>query len=146
MRHFNTFLFSVTIFFLSCAPKAEEQPSNSMKEQSPVEEVFPQPIKTKFVHIVFFWLKDDTAETSQAFEASLKKFINSSAHVKYMHIGKPAGTPRDVVDNSYSYSLIATFNSKEEQDQYQQEQVHLDFIEEANQYWDRVQVYDSIME
>ncbi len=111
-----------------------------------MEKTYPQKIDSKFAHVVFFWLKDDSDVTKMAFQASLEKFINSSEYVKYMHIGTSAGTKRTVVDNSFSYCLIATFNSKEEQDKYQKEQVHLDFIEEAQQYWERVQVYDSITE
>ncbi len=98
-----------------------------------------------FIHSVYFWLHDpkDPA-VQQQFETAIQHFINGSAYVLSAHIGKAAGTPREVVDNSYSYSLIVNFASKADQDLYQKEPVHLDFVEKNQHLWDRVQVYDSI--
>ena len=39
--------------------------------------------------------------------------------IKQSHIGIPANTQRDVVDNSYDVSWLAFFNNAEEQDSYQ---------------------------
>ncbi|MBV6654886.1 MAG: Dabb family protein, partial [Mameliella sp.] len=61
-----------------------------------------------------------------------------------MHIGTPAGTNRSVVDNSYSFCLIVTFDSKKEHDLYQKEQVHLNFIEQTKGLWSKIQIYDSV--
>ncbi len=101
-------------------------------------------LHTNFVHVVYFWLKNpDNASDRLEFETSLKKFIQSSKHAKTRFIGKPAMSNRDVVDDSFTYSLIVSFNSKEEQDKYQAEEVHLKFVEEAQHLWMRVVVYDS---
>ncbi|MDT0643928.1 Dabb family protein [Zunongwangia sp. F363] len=98
-----------------------------------------------FSHVVYFWLKNpDSTEDRQAFESSLKKFLNNSKYAGTKFIGVPAETPRDVVDNSYTYSLILTFPSKEIQNKYQKEAAHLTFIEESEDLWKRVQVYDSV--
>lgn len=99
-----------------------------------------------FVHVVYFWLHHPESKADRAdFEASLKKFINASAYAKTHFIGVPAQTPREVVDNTYTYSLILTFPSKEVQDLYQKEPVHLQFIEESAHLWEKVQVYDSVL-
>ncbi len=104
----------------------------------------PTPIAGKFVHSVYFWLKNPDSESDKKeFLASLEKFIQSSKYITSYHIAPPAGTPREVVDNTYSYNLVATFESAELQDLYQKEDVHLAFIEEASHLWDRVQIYDS---
>jgi hypothetical protein len=98
-----------------------------------------------FTHVVYFWLNNpDIKQDRSDFETSLKKFLKNSkfAHTKF--IGTPANTPREVVDNSYTYSLILSFPSKEAQEKYQKEQVHLDFINEASHLWKKVQVYDSV--
>lgn len=98
-----------------------------------------------FTHVVYFWLENpDNNEDRQAFEKSLKKFLNNSQYAKTKFIGVPANTPRDVVDNSFTYSLILSFPSKEIQDLYQQEPAHLLFIKESEHLWKRVQVYDSV--
>ena len=64
--------------------------------------------------------------------------------IKTRHIGTPAATDRDVIDNTWSYSLILAFDSKEKQDIYQSHQAHLKFIENASSLWEKVLVYDSI--
>ena len=63
--------------------------------------------------------------------------------IQTYHLGKPAGTPRDVVDNSYSVSLVLSFDSKADQDAYQAHQEHKDYIKKYQHLWERVQVYDS---
>ena len=74
----------------------------------------------------------------------LKKFIRENNQVVTSFIGLPAGTKRGVVDNSYDVSLIVTFNSKEEQEVYQNDPTHISFIDKASNLWKKVQVFDSI--
>lgn len=98
-----------------------------------------------FTHVVYFWLNNpDNKQDRSDFETSLKKFLNNSKYAQTKFIGIPADTPREVVDNTYTYSLILSFSSKENQEKYQKEQAHLDFIKEASHLWKRVQVYDSV--
>lgn len=98
-----------------------------------------------FTHVVYFWLNNPENEKDRLdFETSLKKFLDQSDYAKTKFIGIPANTPREVVDNSYTYSLILTFPSKEIQNRYQNEAAHLTFIEEASHLWEKVEVYDSI--
>nr|WP_111308634.1 Dabb family protein [Confluentibacter sediminis] len=98
-----------------------------------------------FAHVVYFWLKNpNSAEDNKAFLTSLKKFMSKSEYAKTKFIGEPAGTSRDVVDGSFTYSLILTFPSKDIQDKYQQEPAHLKFVEESQHLWERVVVYDSV--
>lgn len=97
-----------------------------------------------FTHVVYFWLKNpDSPDDRKAFLSSLQNFMSKSKFAKTRFIGEPAGTLREVVDGSFTYSLILTFPSKEVQDQYQNEPSHLKFVEEAQHLWERVVVYDS---
>ena len=99
----------------------------------------------EFAHVVLFWLNNpDSVEDKAAFEESITRFINSSQYVQTMHLGEPAGTPREVVDNSYTYCMIVTFASKEDQDKYQVEDVHKQFVEESKHLWKEVKVFDSM--
>ncbi|MEL6922907.1 MAG: Dabb family protein, partial [Bacteroidota bacterium] len=59
------------------------------------------------------------------------------------HYGKPAGTPRDVVDNTYDYAWIVHFKNAADQDVYQDEPIHHLFVERYADLWERVQVYDT---
>ena len=98
-----------------------------------------------FTHVVYFWLNNPDSEQDRAdFLKSLNKFLENSLYAKTKFIGEPAGTPREVVDGSFTYSLILSFPSKEIQDKYQKEKAHLKFIEESEHLWKRVQVYDSV--
>ena len=97
-----------------------------------------------FAHTVFFWLKDpDSQKDRTAFETFLQKFLDNSAYAKTRFIGKPPKASRDVVDGSFTYSLIVTFESAEAQQDYQEEAPHSVFIDESSDLWKKVIVYDS---
>lgn len=97
-----------------------------------------------FTHVVYFWFKNPDSKADRAtFEASLTKFLNNSQYAKTKFIGKPPKAVRDVVDDSFTYSLILTFASAEDQAAYQAEPPHLVFIEECEDLWEKVIVYDS---
>ncbi|MEE9461802.1 MAG: Dabb family protein [Bacteroidales bacterium] len=105
----------------------------------------PDTMKGNFVHAVFFWLINEDDKTKKAFLTELRKFIDHVDMIKSQHIGTPAGTDRPVIDNSWTFSLILSFDSKKEQDEYQEHQLHKDFIANASSLWDKVLVYDSIL-
>ena len=97
-----------------------------------------------FVHSVYFWLHNpDNNEDRQDFEKSLTNFINNSKFIQTKHLGTPADTDRGVIDTSYTYCLIVTFENKAMHDKYQVEAGHLQFIEESSKLWDKVLIYDS---
>ena len=101
--------------------------------------------KAKFVHTVFFWMKEGLSkEEAQFFEEGMEKLGATPSILSYKW-GKPAGTPRDVVDNSYSYALIVDFASSEDQDAYQIDPIRLEFIEQCKNLWTKVQVYDTVI-
>ncbi len=104
------------------------------------------PVKTQgeFYHVVFFWLINESKEVSKKFEQELRQFIDQVEVIKTSHIGTPASTDRDVIDRTWSYSLILTFDSLKEQDLYQEHQAHQKFIDNASSLWEKVLVYDSI--
>ncbi|MEO9891668.1 Dabb family protein [Aurantibacter sp.] len=97
-----------------------------------------------YAHTVYFWFHNpDSAEDQKTFEVSLQKFLDNSAYAKTSFIGKPPKASRDVVDGSFTYSLIVTFESAEAQQAYQDEEPHKVFIEESSALWSKVIVYDS---
>lgn len=103
-------------------------------------------IPGKFAHTVYFWMKNPNDQNGNvSFLKSLRKFIDNCPYIITKHIGQPAPTDRDVIDNTYSYSLLLTFNNKEEQDKYQDDPNHKIFIAESSDLWSKVLVYDSIL-
>jgi hypothetical protein len=97
-----------------------------------------------FFHIVFFWLIDKSPEVEKKFLKELKDFVKEVEEIKKVHIGPPADTDREVIDNTYSYSLVVTFDSKKEHDIYQEHAAHKRFIENASSLWSKVLVYDTV--
>lgn len=98
-----------------------------------------------FTHVVYFWLhRPDNTRDRADFEKALRKLLADSRYAKTNFFGTPPGATREVVDDSFTYGLILTFESAEAQEAYQQEQAHLDFIESAGHLWKKVMVYDAI--
>lgn len=96
-----------------------------------------------FVHHVFFYLNNSDAANTQSLVEGLERLSKASI-IKQSHIGIPANTNRDVVDNAYDVSWLAFFNSAEEQDAYQTDPVHLEFVKDCSYLWNKVVVYDSV--
>jgi hypothetical protein len=100
--------------------------------------------KNLFIHHVYFWLNNPEAQDD------LKKLVDGLGKltkiktIKMSHIGKPAGTNREVIDSSYSVSWLLLFNNRADQDSYQTDPIHLKFIDECKHLWKKVLVYDSI--
>ena len=102
-------------------------------------------IKGNFEHVVLFWMNNpENQEERTLLEKGMKDLIKSSRYIVSAHLGVPAMTDREVVDNSYTYNYTVTFHSKEDQDAYQVEPVHLKFVEEYKHLWSKVQIYDSV--
>ena len=100
---------------------------------------------SNFVHVVYFWLHNpDDQEDRKLFETTLNTFLDASEYTKTNFLGKPPKAIRDVVDDSFTYNLIVTFDSEAAQEKYQNEAAHLAFIEKAKHLWKKVVVYDAI--
>ncbi len=138
-RRFITRLGSMAaLFAISSSAGATNLAGKSNNTSSP------STAQGNFLHVVFFWLINDKPETRDRFLGELKKFIDGVELIKTRHIGSPADTNREVIDSTYSYSLILSFDSKKEQDLYQEHPLHKEFIENASSLWEKVQVYDSL--
>lgn len=97
-----------------------------------------------FRHTVLFWLRDDLSpEEEGEFEAGLRS-LTAIDLVRGSLVGTPAGTDREVVDNSFDLALHLDFEDADDQDAYQAHPVHREFVEDCEAYWERVQVYDSL--
>lgn len=97
-----------------------------------------------FIHHVFFWLKEPANEAHrQQLVEGLKK-LSAVATIKDFQIGKPAGTSRGVIDTTYSVSWMLIFNNAADQDSYQTDPIHLNFVKECAHLWEKVVVYDTV--
>lgn len=98
-----------------------------------------------FLHMVYFWVKEGgTQEDAEKIAEGCRKHLTKIPTVRRLEVGHPAGTPRDVVDNSYGTALLVEFEDVEGHDVYQDHDLHNAFIAECHAHWSRVQVYDTL--
>lgn len=101
-------------------------------------------IEYPFVHQVYVWLKNpDSEKDLNALIEGMRK-LAAVKTIRQYHIGLPVKSSRDVVDSSYSVSWLVLFNNKEDQDAYQVDPIHLEFVKECSPLWNKVVVHDSI--
>lgn len=101
--------------------------------------------KKSLVHHVYFWLKNPTSkeDLNKLIEgiSSLKKIET----LRMVKIGVPAATTkRDVIDDSYSISLLTVFDDVKGHDTYQDHPIHTKFVATYSPLWNKVVVYDSM--
>lgn len=101
---------------------------------------------TGFLHMVYFWLKESPASgDAEQLAEGARSHLAGIPGVLRLEVGFPAGTARDVVDNSYGVALLVEFADAAGHDVYQDHPDHLRFIEACHPLWSRVQVYDTLL-
>lgn len=101
-------------------------------------------LKNTFIHHVYFWLKHpESKEDLQKLVEGLEA-LATVEEIKMYHIGVPAPTDREVIDNTYSISWLNIFETSEDHDAYQIHPKHLKFISDCSSLWGKVKVYDSL--
>ena len=98
----------------------------------------------QMVHYVLFWLKNpEDSEARKTMEEGLKKLVTIQT-IQSSFLGTPAATEqRDVTDNSFTYSLMASFEDIAAHDSYQTDPIHHEFIDACKDLWQSVKVFDS---
>ena len=102
---------------------------------------------TSFYHSVYFWLREGgEAEDAAKLADGCRTYLPGIPGIVTLNVGVPAGTARDVVDNSYGVALLIEFENKAAYDVYENHPDHLRFIAECRSLWSRVQIYDAVPE
>lgn len=96
------------------------------------------------IHTVLFWLKKDlTDEDLTLFEQKLRALEKISS-VEQMFLGRPSSTTkRPVIDDTYDFCLTVALKDLTAHDVYQEDPLHLAFIEKCSHMWERVKIYDA---
>jgi hypothetical protein len=70
-------------------------------------------------HTVFFWLRDNLSDADhRAFQNGLD-LLSRQPQIRDRRVGKPATTKRPVVDSTYSYAIVLSFDDTNGHDAYQ---------------------------
>jgi hypothetical protein len=107
----------------------------------PITSIASEMTKQKMIHQVYFWLHD-LANTEEFLTEAVPMLGRCKTVAKFI-AGTPAPTAkREVVDHSFQVSCTLFFDSLEDQDVYQSDPLHLEFIEKYSKMWKSVKVYD----
>jgi len=101
-------------------------------------------LKNTFIHHVYFWLKHPESKEDLQILVKGLEALAAVEEIKMYHIGLPAPTDREVIDNTYSISWLNIFETSEDHDAYQIHPKHLKFISDCSSLWGKVKVYDSL--
>ncbi len=95
------------------------------------------------IHTVLFWMKDGASDADvQALRQGLETLQRIKAP-EAVYIGTPAETKRPVIDRSYTFCLTVVLPGMEAHDAYQEDPIHLAFVDNCARLWDRVLIYDA---
>ncbi|MCC7351991.1 MAG: Dabb family protein [Phycisphaerales bacterium] len=95
------------------------------------------------IHAVFFWFKPQTPpEVRQRMIDDAHADLSRIPSVRHLWSGRPAMTPRDVVDNTYDVGLCVILDDQAGLDAYQPHELHQQYLAKYKSHWQRILVYD----
>jgi hypothetical protein len=98
-------------------------------------------------HDVFFHLKDRSPEARQKLIAGCKKYLADHPGTVWFAAGPLVDEfDRDVNDRDFDVALHVVFRNKAAHNRYQTAEGHVKFIEEYEDLWDSVRVFDSYVD
>lgn len=96
-------------------------------------------------HSVFFELKNDDAASVQALVDGCYEYLAPHDGIVYFSAGaRHTDYQREVNDLDFDVALTIVFENTDAQDAYQVTEPHLQFIDEFNENWESVRVFDSL--
>jgi hypothetical protein len=113
--------------------RAEEKP---LKESS----------EANIAHMVYFKLKDNSTAEKEKLVAACKRYLSKHEGTVYFSAGILAEDfKREVNVRDWDVALHLVFKNKAAHDKYQDHERHLKFIEENKGNWEKVRVFDSVV-
>jgi hypothetical protein len=110
----------------------------------------PSPVQAEdrmLAHDVYFSLKDNSPQAKEKLIAACKKYLTDHPGTILFAVGPIAEEmQRDVNDRDFDVALHLVFKSKAAHDQYAKAERHLKFIEETQDTWKKVRVFDSYLD
>jgi hypothetical protein len=107
----------------------------------------PDKAQAKLSHAVYFSLKDNSPQAKQTLIAACKKYLTNHPDAVWFAVGPLAEEmKRDVNDRDFDVALHLVFKNKAAHDQYAKSARHLKFVEETQDTWKKVRVFDSYVD
>lgn len=103
--------------------------------------------RAMLAHMVFFELKQPTAQAKEKLVAACKKHLSKHEGTAYFSVGTLAEEfNREVNDRGFHVALHMVFKDKAAHDRYQTHERHVKFVNENKDDWKKVRVFDSYLE
>lgn len=100
----------------------------------------------RLAHNVYFKLKDNSTANVAALVAACKQYLNVQPGIVFFAAGPLcAELARDVNDRNWDVGLHLVFDTKASHDNYQDNPMHVKFIEAHKPTWAGVRVFDSLV-
>jgi hypothetical protein len=84
-----------------------------------------------FSHVVVFWTDPAQPQAAEELIAGCNHYLKDLPGILHYHVGRMAGSPRPVVDQSYQVALNVVFTDQAAQDAYQVHPRHVEFVEKV---------------
>ena len=98
----------------------------------------------RLAHNVFFKLKDPSDANAEALVDACKKYLNVQPGIVFFAAGRICKElARDVNDQNWDVGLHLVFDSKASHDNYQDDAMHVKFVNDNKAGWSAVRVFDS---
>jgi hypothetical protein len=99
---------------------------------------------TRLAHNVFFKLKIPTDANADALVAACHQYLNVQPGIVFFAAGRICTElNRDVNDQNWDVGLHLVFETKAAHDHYQDDPLHVQFVEANKPTWAAVRVFDS---
>jgi hypothetical protein len=106
----------------------------------------PQDAPSALSHDVYFTLNDSSPAKRAELVAAGRKYLGGHDGVLFFSVGVRAPElARPVNDRDFDVALHVTFDGKASHDKYQEAPRHKQFIEEQQENWKKVRVFDSLV-
>ncbi|MCI0460868.1 MAG: Dabb family protein [Gemmataceae bacterium] len=100
--------------------------------------------KAMLAHMVYFSLKDNSADARAKLVAACKKYLSKHPGEVFFGVGTlTEDLKREVNDRDFDVALHLVFRDRAAHDAYQDAPRHKQFIDENKDTWKKVRVFDS---
>lgn len=147
MKYFTSILVIIALSMTSCTDQKNPDLVSNVDELNTLKVELKKLRSPQLMHTVYVWLKEDLSEEDFYSFLEDAEDLGNIKSVARLRIGKPAKTEnREVVDQSYSYAMNIEFDSIADQNAYQVDSIHLKFVENNEDKWEKIMVYDNMMQ
>lgn len=105
------------------------------------------PLKKKkvYFHYLLFWLRKDLSEAEVKEFENFFEGLKKLPYQKNLRYGKSAdSTPRNVLDNTFTYNASMEFDTLEELEAYGQLPEHLALVKKYKPFFEKMLVHDTV--